>query len=197
MRKFTKGESLDILRANNMNTPIYRVFKYPFNREMMISAIADFPDKISIRTYRTNEVECPFFPNKSKSEIADILDSLFEDQEEKPLDEIILSQGIDPEFSWVCGRISHLDSLVTEDYAYLEYFSGKGTVRDLDKKPSSDTTTKAIPRWGFKSSLPWELHLINKCRIFFQSYPWTTLEWSIYPYGVGEKQENLIFWEVL
>jgi hypothetical protein len=189
----TKGDSLDVLKQNGLNTPIYRVFRTPFNREKMISSTHDFPGNISVRTWAKGKVECPFYPNQSFTTIPSILDYLFESD----LDEIIFSQGIDPSKSERCGRVSHLMDYKTDNFACLEYFEGPGTVRDLDKKDPAERFSEIIPYWGWKCPDLWKLYLMSKCRPFFGSYPLSTLEWSLYNDRVGRLKDTLIFWEVL
>ena len=188
----SKGDSLNRLYQSGMNTPRFVVSRKPFNREDMIFRLIDFDGKISIRTWRKDGLVCPFFPNRPKSEVPDILDELFSMEN---LDEIILAEGINPEESLACGRASHMD----DDSIILEFFRGSGTVRDLDKKNLDEVTCLVVSRHKalILGEDDWIRLLLKQCREFYKFEPGTTLEWSYYKGRIGWKKENLIFWEAL
>lgn len=195
MNRFTKGESLEILAKNQLNTPVFAILRPPYSVDELVGSLGMFPGNVSVRTWQKGKLVCPFFPNRSPEEVMTIVRDLME---EGQVDEIILSEGIDPANSERCGRISHLvTDYYNETYAVIEYFEGPGTVRDLDTKSGTEKKMVEIPKWNFNAPELWMVYFMSKARPFFHKYPGSTLEWSYYPYAIGRKQDNLIFWEVL
>lgn len=195
MKGLSKGDSLDLLRNYGMNTPIFRVFKKPFNREEMILTAFEFPGNISVRTWNEGKIMCPFFPNQLQNDIPRIIDGIFANYQ---VEEIIFSEGIDPHNSLKCGKVTHLRNLGYEAYAAVEYFEGPGTVRELDNKPNGEVNRIKVSKYNQPNNEnEWISDLVRKCRILFQAYPGTTVEWSIYSTDIGTKRDKLIFWEVV
>jgi hypothetical protein len=196
MQGLSKGESLELLRSYGMNTPQFRVFKKPFNREEMIRGSFEFPGNISVRTWRAGKIMCPFFPNRFGGDVPNIIDDLFSLHPD--LDEIIFSEGINPQDSLKCGRLSHIEIPGDDAYAVIEYFEGPGTVRELDNKVNEKVKRMTVGKYNQPTNGDaWISDLIRKCRMIFHVYPRATLEWSIYPTKIGTKKDNLIWWEIL
>jgi len=186
----SKADTLDLLEAHGMNTVDRIVLRKPFTAETLIRKFMTSPHSvISLRSWKKGKHLCPFYPNQTQDQLLQIMNRDWDKL--KGMDEIILSEGIDPEESQMAGKI-----LDTEKEYLIEYFKGPGTVRKLDTiTPMSQRFSKRgkiLPRESYE----W-LSLLVVAKAFFRAYPGTIIEWSRYPYKVGKKKENFIYWEVL
>ena len=195
MDKISKGETLALLQANSLNTPVYHVFVAPFDWAKIDRMIDIFEDRISIRTWQDGNILCPFFPNQTRPEAHKALKEIFRTTGDR-LGEIILSEGIDPATSVRCGRIMHTQFTEGAD-ALIEYFDGPGTVRDLDKIERDRVNILTVRRFQTSDLLPWQLSLFSLCSKMFKQYPNCTIEWSQYDHPIGLRHLHFIFWEVL
>ncbi len=190
MNGMSKADTLNLLDSHGLNTVDRIVVKKPFRAETLIGRLVNFPyEVISLRSWKEKMHLCPFYPNRPTGEILQIIND--EWSKLKGMDEIIISQGINPEDSVMAGKIMDWDN----EYV-VEYFKGPGTVRKLD---TITPLTERFPKRGMI------LSQVNKgwaplyiaAKAFFRAYPGTIIEWSYYPYKIGKKNENWIYWEVL
>jgi hypothetical protein len=190
MRGMSKADTLDLLEVHGMNTVDRVVLKKPFKPKTLLESITTITHpKISMRTWERGRVLCPFYPNQSADDLIQVVGRDW--PKIKLVDGIILSEGINPDDSKMAGKI--MDG---ETDLIVEYFEGPGTVRKLD---TITPLTKRFPKKGVILTTPFNdwASLYVAAKAFFRSYPSTIIEWSYYPYKVGKKQENYIYWEVL
>jgi len=194
MTGMSKADTLDLLEAHGMNTVDRIVVRKPFKAEQLIVKFMTSPHNvISLRSWKKGKHLCPFYPNQTQDQLLQIMNKDWDKL--KVMDEIILSEGIDPEKSQMAGKI-----LDTGNEYLVEYFKGPGTVRKLD---TITPLTKRLPRKltlgvdAVKDDFKIWAPLYIAAKAFFRAYPGTILEWSKYPNKIGKKKENFIFWEVI
>jgi hypothetical protein len=192
VKGLSKGQSIILLQSNGLNTPQCRVFNKPFDWDDMYHAVDGFDERVSIRTWRKGDFNCPFFPNLTKPEAKVMVKEIYHTSGEL-LDEIIMSEGINPQESMRCGRI--MDMSLQGSRAFIEYFEGPGTVRELDSLHPNKVFREQIN--GTQETPMWMSTLIRRCYPMFKQFPGCTLEWSHYNQPIGRLQERFIFWEVL
>lgn len=199
MKGLSKGRTLNLLNEWGFNVPHFVVFhptsSMPEVPKSLIQLFNLFSgETISIRTWRENEFKCPFSPNKDISYQIDWLRENWETL--KNHEEIIISEGIDPSKSLRAGKAVHLPS----NDILVEYYEGPGTVRDMETMDSSRLRHFLFPG-PFYGKVPYDrrelMQLAARFRKFFMSHPERTIEWSQYPYKIGRRKEEFIFWEVL
>ncbi len=190
MKGLSKADTLALLEAHGMNTVERVVVKKPFVAESIIGKIISFSHEvISLRSWRRGKVLSPFYPNCPVDKLLQIINDNWDSL--KVCDEIIISEGINPDNSLRAGKI--IDG---ETSMLIEYFNGPGTVRKLDK---IQPLIKTIPKTGSISlqSLDDWFPLCLAAKTLFRSYPGHIIEWSKYPYKIGKKKEHYIYWEVI
>lgn len=190
MRGMSKSGTLDLLESHGMNTVERVVLKKPFVANQLINQLIKFPhDMVSIRSWKSGQVLCPFYPNRPITQLLQIVNDEWDKL--KKMDEIIFAQGINPDQSHMAGKV-----MDNETEIHIEYFNGPGTVRKLD---TITPLVKSFPKKGVLLTKPFKdwAPLYIAAKAFFCSYPHSIIEWSYYPYKIGKLQENYIYWEVI
>jgi len=208
-----KIDSLMKLMSLGLNTPemVFITSQDELDKFLDPRSMSDAEgwEKVSIRTDNKEHLETykrwglPFFPNKTMKEAQEILKkelSLLIDKID-----IIIAKGIDPKDTLMSGKY-------LRDYKedVLEYVLGSSTVRDIDRSIPKVWIVPPETRFIDFSSRPSSMEIssdqLEKVGLLphiarrivskeFQA-PFV-LEFSIYPYPIGLRNRELIFWEVI
>lgn len=146
--------------------------------------------RLSIRTERDGEIKTPHYPNYDFKQVASLIKWLAKDGYG-----IYLFSGIDPKDCKLRGNL-HISK---SGIGILEYMTGPGTVRDLEKSvPKAtaiaydpETKEKIFP--GFKPPIEVDTVMLDYIKKDF--FDWI-LEWSIYHVPVGTLRQHQIYWEL-
>lgn len=192
-----KWTSIELLKKLSLNTTGEKITSQDELTRAFISLIS--PDNlISIRSFKENTLSFsePFFPNHK-------VNPSFIQQLKKLLEDgyiLIGYKPIKPEDTLWRGNIGFVPSRTGDDYHIVaEVKEGGGTVRDL-----ANETYKSMKILVDRGDVIQLLgnhgkNLLKGCdRILEELKPKKTMvvEWSVYPYGIGDKKEQLIYWEV-
>lgn len=188
MNRISKAESITLLQTFGLNTADRFVMKKPLIQDLLraIYLMGDKYPKVSLRTHSIGKFNTPFFPNREVIDLVGEVDENWKDIEAQ--DEVILSEGINPDDSLCCGKIHDGNMGVL-----VEWIEGPGTVRDMEKLGYDSLNRETIHR----STEGWKGMLLRKVSKLFSAYPGCTIEWSLYKYGVGKQKSDFIFWEVI
>lgn len=196
-RDWNKLNSLIFLAERGVNTPVFQ--------EVTLDGLETFGqrkkgERVSIRSFQMSSnsfsILAPFYPDTLVDDdllgkMGDLLARGFR---------VIASIPIDPKDCTWRGNIVYLD----KDNWILDYAEGPGTVREMERLPSTEiktikslwygkrapTLAVTTPKGGFHGK-----YILNTAKSLFWGTPFL-LEWSIYPYPVGLKHNPLIFWEL-
>lgn len=200
----SKSASILKLKELDMNTPVVCVLGDDLAMTNFIQNIPPDWEKISIRTENKEGIKhpyaswgLPFYPNQERDRALVHLGKL-----NYYIDKIniIVAKGINPHDTIMAGK--YLRDPIQGDL--IEYVWGPSTVRDVDElplqmpweivdqlraptPPFDHNILEAVRRVGYRAR-----RIVPKR--FAMPF---VLEFSIYPYPVGEKEESLIFWEVV
>ena len=147
-------------------------------------------EKISIRSFKLGESAGnePFFPNISTDEewlplVDDILAKGYH---------VILSIGIDPNDALGAGTICVTQQYRTRNYKIEFAFESGTTVREVMNGRVQYRDTVQLPR----TSHSCVNQVLEVLKSLGKKADGKLFEVSIYPYGVGYKNQPVIFWEV-
>lgn len=185
-----KSESLQMLDLLGLNTIEYFVTKD--KREATHYLAKHMGGKRSMRTERGDQFLCPFYYNIPGEELLP--------KALQHIDEgftLIFSNSLDGNDTQMFGTIALTGGL--DDHA--EIVVGPGKVRELDTHPNkqhikfnpgSVAPIVHVDPWVRREI--WYLYEVVKAACVDQ-VP-CILEWSRYPYRVGQLQKYFIFWEL-
>lgn len=193
-----KIDSLQKLISLRVNTPTFEVLSN--SKEVEDFLKRSMPRRWDAYSIRTDNKKgralykkwgLPFYPNKFWGEVVTILNKELLHLVDKELD-IIMAEGINPKDSLLSGRY-------LKDYKenIIEYVLGPSTGRDIER---------GVPKqWAPNSNTiepPLRKQLIRVVDYVKYSFSHTfglpfVVEFSIYPYPIGELRDKLIFWEVI
>jgi hypothetical protein len=112
---------------------------------------------------------------------------------------ILINQAIAVKDAFITGKILWKDGL----HYCIDYFYGAGTPRDIENMGGDLKVAEGTARYGPLSddaSANIELRkVVNKTQDVteFLRVEQVTLEFQIYPYPVGKRDDNVVFWEWL
>jgi len=183
-----KMTSLLELARRGLNTPelLLEIKQFDTNKlDKWTEFYAKATGRVSIRTQRDGEVVCPFLPNITIKKAAQQVPSLIRSGYS-----ILCFKAIDPKDSIFCGNFAD-----TGKKYVVEWIAGPGTCRDLEKARKinhfSIDPTKKISHIQIPQPAGDIIGmLVPTCRNN------ELIEWSIYPYKIGQLKDTIIFWEI-
>jgi hypothetical protein len=183
-----KLESLKQLGNLGLNTPelLLEIRQFQDERhEVWKEFYSRVSGRISVRTERDGEVKCPHHPNMILRTAADVVPKLIREGYR-----ILVFRGIDPQDAAFRGNYG----IPPEGKPVIEWMSGPGTVRDLESiKHHSSTDKHSLPAF-VKDGIYWPLYMRAKGGHFGDRG--AIIEWSLYPYNVGQLMQKAIYWEI-
>lgn len=182
---WNKFSSIEFLKDKGLNVP----------RCILINDIDSLTEKISnyrkvsIRTFKDEDVLCPHMPNREYSpELINECISLIGQGYN-----LILAEPIDPKNAVVKGNV-RMDS----NGWVMEYIKGAGTVRDIEKTSTADKNYGFITndiQSATKRIGPGAASIIRDIEKLFWGRS-IIVEWSIYSKNIGVHNNRIIFWEI-
>lgn len=199
-----KIHSLKELQLMGLNVPELLVSLGQFDQDKAVKWEAAMQkmskimprEKISIRTERDGETNCPHFPNVTRSVADNHVRKLA-----KQGYAIHAFVGIDPKDCRVKGNITRQPSTDGKFVYVIDYFGGPGTVREIEKKSKFFSVSGDPPEIEpvKLSDNPFAEELSELIQLYYDhrdQFNNQILEWSYYPNMVGLKKRNFIFWEL-
>jgi len=181
-----KASSLEWLRDNGFNTPKFEIAKTIQEARRFLIDLKDEYKKFSLRGVGRGSLQ-PFYCNIDFKEAFMVLEDF------KECDKIIISEGIDPVYSEIAGKI-----LFSSDNCFVEYLEGPGiTVRDIERN-TLYLKRASIEELFLTPEIIRELQQITfKIKREMDKMKICIVEFSFYQRPIGWKSQRIIFWEVI
>lgn len=144
-------------------------------------------DKMSIRTERGDEFQCPFYYAVKGEDLIPIA--------KKHIDEgykLLIYPYLDYKDSLAYGTIA----ILRDGSTLIEWVNGSGLVRDLDTNPEKITAVLPPGLTRLSANKMINEIIVEVRELLYHEVDPLIVEWSLYKYPVGILQHNVVYWEL-